>query len=367
LKVLQQETKKAQELAHPNIVNVYDFDRDGDTIYMTMECLEGETLDEVIKRVPPHGIPFDKALPYIDGMVQALAYAHKRGIVHSDFKPGNVFCTTDSVVKVLDFGIARALHYKDGRDTAVFDPGVLGALTPAYASCEMFENQEPDPRDDIYALACITYELLTGRHPFNRTPAVEARDKDMKPVRIRTLKRRQWAALAGGLALNREDRTAEVLNFLAGLKPRPLVRGQTLVLGLLLVALFGYYAYEQTRITPEKYLPPPVILTAAQKAKIAELKEAAEIYLAAEYLAAPPGDNAYEIYKQILEIDPRDKTARENIRKIADKYFTLVESAMKSGETDRAKTYIELGLTVNPSHKGLLALGKKLQITPTTR
>ncbi|MGA7801904.1 MAG: serine/threonine-protein kinase, partial [Gammaproteobacteria bacterium] len=202
LKALQRESRKAQNLAHPNIVTVYDFDRDGATVYMTMEYLEGEPLDRLIKRDWPQGMPLKEALPIIEGMGQALAYAHQKGVVHSDFKPGNVFLTPDGTVKVFDFGIAQATKHAgtDAGEQTLFDAGTLGALTPSYASVEMLEGGEPDPRDDIYALACASYQLLTGRHPFDKRPATDARDRKLSPRPVAGLSRRQWRALAQGLA-----------------------------------------------------------------------------------------------------------------------------------------------------------------------
>ncbi len=127
---LQREARKSQQLAHPNIITVYDFDRDGGTVFMTMELLEGEPLTAVLKRIQGSGLPFKKAWPLIEGMARALAYAHQRGIVHSYFKPGNVFITRENVVKVLDFGIARAIKRPGQQeDKTLFDPGSLGALT----------------------------------------------------------------------------------------------------------------------------------------------------------------------------------------------------------------------------------------------
>ena len=223
LKVLQREAKKAQTLAHPNIVNVYDFDRDAHTIFMTMEVLEGQGLDKLI-RVNRLGLPLAEVIPIVDGIAQALGYAHEKDIVHSDLKPGNVSVTKDNTVKVLDFGIARAR--RNGKDDAPdadnFDAGALGALTPAYASCEMLEGLEPDPRDDIYALGCITYELLTGHHPFARKTAVEARDANLQAAPVPGLKRRQWAALRQALAFKREERTADILDFVNQFKPHKL-------------------------------------------------------------------------------------------------------------------------------------------------
>jgi hypothetical protein len=213
---LQREARKAQALAHPNIVSVYDFDRDGPMVYLTMEHLSGKPLSQVLRAQGFTGLPYTEVMRIVTGMGNALAYAHGRGFVHCDFKPGNVFLTDSGNVKVIDFGIARVFQKtEEDVDVTVFDPGSLGALTPAYASPEMLEHREPDPRDDIYALACITYELLTGRHPFNRMSAVQARGAGMKPQRPANLGRTQWQALKCGLAFEREARTPTVARFLS--------------------------------------------------------------------------------------------------------------------------------------------------------
>lgn len=214
---LQREARKAQALAHPNIVSVYDFDRDGAMVYLTMEYLQGKPLSQLLRAPGFAGMPYAEALPIVTGMANALAYAHGRGFVHCDFKPGNVFLTDAGEVKVIDFGIARVFQKtEEDADVTVFDPGSLGALTPAYASPEMLEQREPDPRDDIYALACITYELLTGHHPFNRLSSAQARGTGMKPQRPARLGHAQWQALKCALALEREERTSTVARFLAG-------------------------------------------------------------------------------------------------------------------------------------------------------
>ncbi len=227
LKALQRESRKAQKLAHPNIVNVHDFDRDGANVFMTMEFLEGEPLDHVTKQNRGRGMPEGEALKIIRDMGRALAHAHSHGIVHSDFKPGNAFLTKEGITKVFDFGIARASTHagKAQGETTVFDAGDLGALTPAYASYEMLEGDEPDARDDIYALACVAYELFVGRHPFNKVPANQALEKGMVPERIRSLSRSQWKALARGLAFRREKRSASVAEFLSGIERKRIHKG----------------------------------------------------------------------------------------------------------------------------------------------
>ncbi|QDZ28049.1 serine/threonine protein kinase [Noviherbaspirillum sp. UKPF54] len=212
---LQREARKAQQLAHPNIVMVYDFDRDGSTVYLTMEYLSGKPLSQVLRAKDFKGLPYAEAMRIVNGMGKALAYAHERGFVHCDFKPANVILTDRGEVKVIDFGIARVFRKpEEDSEATVFDPGSLGGLTPAYASPEMLEHRDPDPRDDIYALACITYELLTGRHPFDRFPALHARGAGMKPQRPEQLGNRQWRALKAALSFDRETRTPSVERFL---------------------------------------------------------------------------------------------------------------------------------------------------------
>ena len=216
---LQREARKAQSLAHPNIVAVYDFDRDGSIVYLTMEYLVGQPLGRMLRAPDFQPLSLTQALPIISGMAKALAYAHEHGFVHCDLKPANVFLTDRGDVKVIDFGIARVFQKpEEDLEATVFDAGTLGGLTPAYASPEMLEHRLPDPRDDVYALACITYELLTGRHPFDRMAATQARGTGMKASKPKKLGYWQWRVLRSALSFERETRTPSVMKFLEGLR-----------------------------------------------------------------------------------------------------------------------------------------------------
>jgi serine/threonine-protein kinase len=215
LELLREEVRKTRTLAHPNIVGVYSLNVDRSGVFILMECLEGKTLQGLLDEDFGRGMRFDRAWPLIEDLGAALAYAHDHSVIHGDLKPANVFVTTSGRAKLLDFGIARAARgSRWGKDAAA-----LGALTPAYASCEMLEYLPPDTRDDIYALACIIYEMLSGKHPFDRHNAVEARDAGEKPTPIAALTARQNAALAQGLAFKRAASTATVEMLLAGLAP----------------------------------------------------------------------------------------------------------------------------------------------------
>ncbi len=382
---LQREAKKAQKLAHPNTVTVYDFDRDGPIVFMTMELLEGESLKELLRR-HPYGMPFRDVLPIVEGIVSGLAYAHEKGIVHSDLKPGNIFVTREGTVKVLDFGIARALHGSrlhegaaggpvssagtgqgSGVDATLFDPGTLGALTPAYASCEMLEGKDPDPRDDVYALACVTYELLTGRHPFRRLPADEARARGMTPEPVsKKIPRRAWKALQHGLAFDREARTASVQQFfveLSGRRPGQGMNPRTVALVVMLVLAAGVgltlqfqpqLEYLWHRLFPTE-LPPET------RAEIADLLEIADLNREAGRLVSPPGSNAYEAYKAVLKLDPWNAQARKGLDKIAEYLLAEANRLYSTEQLDRARLLVEESLRYFPDHKGLRRLDERLK------
>ncbi|BBL59573.1 serine/threonine-protein kinase [Methylomonas koyamae] len=362
---LQRETKRAQTLSHPNIIKVYDFDRDGGYVFMSMEYLQGRPLSHLIRDHAETGLPFKKAWPIIHAMAEALGHAHSKNIVHSDFKPGNVFVSDDGEIRVLDFGIACAIGRgeKDGHDATVFNARDLGAMTPAYASLEQLQHSAPDPRDDIYALACIAYELLSGKHPFGRLSAEKARELNLQPKPIPKLSRRQWKGLQKGLAFKQENRSASIDEFVASIGPRSSVYYGLWASALIIVCSIGVNVYwtltEKTAVAePPKVVPS---LTAEQLQKIKDLLELAEIHFDVGYLTAPTGSNAFWAYQEVLKIDPYNKAAIAGLNKIAD---TLEQQAWEFYEkSDRSEALkrVQEGLEVNPAHKGLLSLQEKLR------
>jgi serine/threonine protein kinase len=221
---LQREARRMQQLSHPNIASVYDFDRDATHVFLVMELLEGESLDHLLARHRDTGLPLEQARKVIEGAAGALRHAHSRGLVHSDFKPANVFVTRTGEVKVIDFGIARIA--KDATQVGeaaytVFDAGKLGAYTNSYASPEqMLEGSMPDPKDDIYALGLVAYEALSGRHPFDRKSAIDAKFRGMSVAALPALDEYQNAVLASALDFDREKRLGDIVELVRALAPQ---------------------------------------------------------------------------------------------------------------------------------------------------
>ncbi|NNE63495.1 MAG: serine/threonine protein kinase [Gammaproteobacteria bacterium] len=245
---LQREASKAQRLAHPNIATVYDFDRDANTVFMTMEYLQGKPLNQLIKEIGKKPLKVDHALYIIDELCSGLAYAHEKQLIHSDFKPGNCFLLNDGHVKLLDFGIARASTQGDEeRDTTMFDPAKLCAVTPAYATPEMFAGMNPDPRDDIYGLACVAYQLLAGgKHPYNKVASPKIKELGIKPKPIKGLNRRQQKTLVKALTVNRDDRIDSVEKFADGMRSKKSHTKQILLGALFIVVIAAGIGYKPT-------------------------------------------------------------------------------------------------------------------------
>jgi non-specific serine/threonine protein kinase len=251
LMALQRESRRSQALGHDNIVRVYDFDKDGATVFMTMEFIDGCDLKTLIRERAYNGMPLKQAWPLIEGMARALKRAHDAGVVHSDFKPGNVMVTGDGVPKVFDFGIARAGKHvgnADGEQT-VFDAGTLGALTPAYASLEMIQGAEPTPSDDVYALGCVIFELLTGKHPYAKASAEVAMKEGRQPPAVPNLTRRQHQTLCDAVAFIAERRVQSAEQLLEGLRDVSLREriGPALTYGAMIVVILAIGGFFGTR------------------------------------------------------------------------------------------------------------------------
>jgi serine/threonine-protein kinase len=156
----RKEALAAAGLNHPGIVAVYDSGEEGQNSYIVMELVNGHTLREELQN--PVALTVDRSLEIIEGVLDALSYSHTNGIIHRDIKPGNIMLTDSGDVKVMDFGIARAMDDIGATMTSTWN--VVG--TAQYLSPEQATGEAADLRSDIYSVGCLLYELVTGRPPF---------------------------------------------------------------------------------------------------------------------------------------------------------------------------------------------------------
>jgi len=171
----RQEAKAAANLSHPNIVTVHDFGLDSDQLFIVMEYVPGTDLKSILKN--RRHLPIDEALTLITQACSGIGYAHRAGIVHCDIKPQNMLVTPDQHLKVVDFGIARALASipADEKSEVVWG-------SPQYFSPEQASGNPPSPASDVYSLGVVLFEMATGQLPFNgATPEELARQHQEMP------------------------------------------------------------------------------------------------------------------------------------------------------------------------------------------
>jgi Tol biopolymer transport system component len=168
----QREAKLLAALNHPNIATIHGLEQSGDTHYLVMELVEGSTLAE---RIRGGAIPLDEALPIARQVADAVEYAHDKNVIHRDLKPANIKVKADGAVKVLDFGLAKAMSEDPSEGDMSNSPTLSMAATrqgvilgtAAYMSPEQARGKVVDRRTDVWAFGCVLYEMLTGKQAFH--------------------------------------------------------------------------------------------------------------------------------------------------------------------------------------------------------
>lgn len=235
----QQEAVAVARLRHPNILAVHDFGQAEGTSYLVTEYVQGSTLDREIKGPLPLGEVVRRLQPIAD----AIDHAHRHGVLHRDVKPANIFVTEDGVPILGDFGLARMAQ----SDSHLTQTGTIIG-TPAYMAPEQCEGLPASPATDVYALATIAYQMLTGELPFSaptpmRMLLTKMHEQPSVPRTIvPALPAAAVAALLKGLAVKPEERfqtAAELLDALRPPAPTPVALRRRLVLFALLPAVLG--------------------------------------------------------------------------------------------------------------------------------
>lgn len=193
---LQREFRQTQTVVHPNVVRFYDLDCDHGSWFIIMEFLTGETLAARLRRAEPVGLPVHDATAVAADVAHALAHAHALGVFHGDVKPANIFLTDAGEIRLLDFGVAPEPHAPPEPTTG----------TRAYASPEVLGGQQAEAADDVFSLACVTCEMISGMHPYGRNGVDAATRAGVLPQRPAGLGDKQWQVLVRALDLSRPNR-----------------------------------------------------------------------------------------------------------------------------------------------------------------
>lgn len=342
-------------LAHPHIVTVYDIGCHDNLYYMAMQFIGGGSLkDRLAQRLTAA-----QALEITRQVASALGYAHAEGFIHRDVKPGNILFRDDESTVLSDFGIAKAV----AADTQLTAAGwTVG--TPDYMSPEQAMGKEVGPSCDLYSLGGVLYEMLTGSRPYEADTAIATALKHLQspvptlpghlapyqPLIDRLLAKKPEERFTGAAELIAEiDRllpvarqaartdqteattlnpTADaVSNRLSG--EARLIPYRALGVGLALVITVAVIVtlvtadrpsreetYRDTMQVPrqQRNVTPP--LTTSEVAKVERLLAAAEAHAAVGRILRPPGSNAYDAYRMVLEIDPQNADAKRGIAEI---------------------------------------------------
>ena len=390
-RLLKHEALKAMQLSHPNVVNVYDYDREGDQFFIVMEWLCGESLNELLRRTQNRALPQDYSDRIIDEVVAGLTHVHAKNLVHADLNPANVFITDTLDVKLLDFGVARiADEDDDGRPSWA---------TQSYASPQVLSGEAPTFADDVYSLACLTYRLRAGQLPFDGLTSLEARDSEEDIQPIAGLNRFVMNNIARGLAFEREDRprhiavftrksrgaslrnTAERLDRWTNRRWRyvPLGIAMAAFVGLLLGVTPADPAISAVPENPNTAVPSPqqasttlpaeqpVSEIAAnqserQATEIDRALQAAQVAFSEERFIEPDGRNARASYRDALAIDPNNAAALDGLRSISTHYANRAQSALEASDIGAALSALAIAFETDGDNPAATAVTERYQL-----
>jgi len=393
------EAKIVAQLSHPHIVAVYDVGVDEGKHYIAMEYHPGGDLASRARE----GLPVSEIVDILTQMAKALDYAHEKGYVHRDIKPGNVLFGTEDRAVLTDFGIAKAADAANAA-TQVDAKGASQPLTkvgsvlgtPWYMSPEQARGQPLDGRSDLYSLGIVLFELLTGHVPYQADDAVTvgiAHINDPVPTLPPEFARYQLV-LSKLLAKDPDDRyqrgrdvvaALERLDYVnhdaptelvpGGLGPLPVRRSgppklwvgvgagaAVVAVGLGAALILGTGSPSEETRAPAGGSPGEVreeIAEASEPAgtpderRVARLLTEAERALAANRLTTPVGDNAVDRFRSVLELEPDNAAAKDGLMRIAEKYVSMARRSAGRGDFANAESFLAKAESLESDVPGL--------------
>lgn len=402
------EVQAVGKLSHPNIVGIFDSDETQDTNgaavpYFVMEFVDGQDLQAYLAAGTRFSL--NKTIDIACQILDAFEYTHKLGVIHRDVKPANIFLTEDGRIKIADFGIAKV-----DNSSLTQTGAVMG--TPNYMSPEQCSGQVMDWRSDLFSIAVVIYELLTGEKAFSANSVhatmMKLVQSNPEPPSVfnPTLPKSLDAVIVKALAKSPDERFQSAVEFARALGPfkqgsntglqtsTAAMGDETLVIAkprqhtstenskperkrqlpkavlggiaaaLLLAAGVGFYTFsdkEDTAIVePENVKPFATELTPATQTKVEKLLKVATLHENADRLIFPPGSSAYYVYNTVFELDPGNPRARAGLRKMESKLEKQAENYYQQRDFKTLEAHLKAGLKAFPENNRLQTLRSEL-------
>lgn len=383
------EAKDTAKFIHPGIVSIYAMGEHDDDHYLVLEYLESGTLKDRQRARLQHKketndeseslFTAQESLTILGQLADALSYAHSKKVVHRDIKPANILFRSNGQAVLSDFGIAKSVTENRELTQTGFSVG-----TPAYMSPEQKIGADIDTRSDLYSVGVVFYELLTGHKPTHThtgnfadlrrelsaaVPQLPAEHSQLQPLLDKLLAtdpddRFQTASelldaiddMSGGSSRSSGDRT--VIRRAGGASSAaPAKKSKVLVYALIAVVVLAGGGFATWRLLPE---PPPQVAPVDEKTaqEIVGMLDTANLYQQMEQLIDPPGGNAAELYRRVLDKQSGNPSALEGLNQILDRLITEIESDIQGGKITEARDRIDLALFYYPDNKKLLKLKK---------
>lgn len=396
------EVKAVGKLSHPNIVAIYDTDEISDgsgtmTPYFVMEFVKGRELEHYLEEGAR--FPLSKTIDIACQILDGFAYTHKLGVIHRDVKPANIFLTDDGQVKIADFGIARVDNASMTQTGAVIG-------TPNYMSPEQCSGQSLDHRSDLFAIAVVIYELLTGEKPFSAnslhaTMLKVVQSNPEPPSAFNpSLPKTLDAVIAKALAKSPDERFQDADAFRKMLEPLKhggnvdsTAMGQTVVSGrvpavnkkagvlwpvisgaslaVLLSAGLAFYWFndqagsaggESAAVAERPDLEAfATDLPLATQEKVERLLGAASKHEDAGRLIFPATSSAYFVYNLVFEMDPGNPRAEYGLQQISERLVEQAEKYYRNRDFETLAAHLQGSLEAFPNNERLRELNRELQ------